>query len=106
MGPTWNNGGSNYWSGSDWQREYYLLMGLKPKTANKNTFTSLQVQPGDIIYFFKTDENEPYHAALITKVDESGIYYTQQTDPYLNQSLNDMFDSNPTYKVEVYDLKQ
>jgi hypothetical protein len=46
----------------------------------KDVADNMGVQIGDLLYLVRKDEAEPYHLAIITKIDNGEIYYSGMTN--------------------------
>ncbi len=55
------------------------------------------IQPGDLIYFVSTDDTEPHHAVLITKVEDGEIYYSAHTDSHKDKPLSQVLGKGNEY---------
>lgn len=63
------------------------------------------VQAGDLIYFDNDKDTVPDHAAIISKVDSSMIYYCAHTFARYNQPLSNYFKTGNKRQIYIIMLK-
>ena len=79
---------SHYQFFSDPSNGYMWLdvLSIKNKYNIPGVAANGQIQPGDLIYFFSN--GEPYHVAIITKIENGDIYYAAHTTDGYDRSLS------------------
>lgn len=66
--------------------------------------TEIPVKIGDIMYL-KWDKDYPHHATIISKIENSMIYYTAHTDSYNKKPLSEFFNDNKNGVAYILKIK-
>ena len=77
--------------------QIWTIEGLRYNVKYNN------IQKGDLMFFAYRDTGEVYHATIITKVDNTDIYYSAHTDPRLDEPLSNHLDKNMVYIIRIRD---
>ncbi|MDR2196682.1 MAG: amidase domain-containing protein [Coriobacteriales bacterium] len=61
------------------------------------------IQPGDLLYFAGPEGTNVHHAAAVSRVDASMIYYTAHTEPNFNRALVEKIGDETVLIIRIRD---
>jgi cell wall-associated NlpC family hydrolase len=73
------------------------------KNEIANTANNMDIQKGDILFFQHEGENEPYHAAIITGVENGEIKYSAHTNSRNDAPLSEYIKNDTVLIIRIND---
>ncbi len=61
------------------------------------------VQEGDLLYFMGKEAGNPYHAAIISKIENGEIYYAAHTKSRRKQPLSESIGNEKVLILRIKD---
>ena len=76
-------------------------------TVTKNNISSVArnggIQPGDLLYFSSAPDKLPYHATIITDVNNDEIYYSGHTKSRFDYPLSASIGDETVFIIRIFD---
>jgi hypothetical protein len=64
---------------------------------------NMGIQPGDLIYFVRQGATSTHHAAVITKIENGDIFYTQNTPNRIDRRLSEGIGNQSVLIIRMKD---
>jgi hypothetical protein len=80
------------------------IVDIKSAIDVSNAARSGSVQLGDLVYWFKSEESLPHHAAIVSDIAENEIYYAAHTNDWARKELSMKIGDERVQIVHINDL--